>query len=60
METTIITIGVTLMKMAVLGGLGSGIITGVKWFGKFDPKLKGKGGVKDDSDPIEHLRQRVR
>lgn len=62
MEMTILSIGVTIIKMGVFGGLGAGIIAGVKWFGKYDPKLnKGKdrdgGGV---PDAIENLRKATR
>lgn len=61
METMVLTIGITLIKMGVLGGLGSGIIAGVKWFGKYDPKFKGNtGGNNNESDAIENLRKAVR
>lgn len=59
---TILSIGITIIKMGVLGGLGAGFITGIIWFGKYNPKLKGSvgGGNNNESDTIENLRKAVR
>lgn len=63
METIVITIGASLIKLGVFGGLGATVITGIKWFSKYDPKLKKKsttGGEHDESDGVESFRTAVR
>lgn len=57
-----ITIGMFLIKMGAVGGFSASVLAGIKWFSKFDPKLKGKklttGG--DDDDSSESIREKVR
>ncbi|MBD1379186.1 DUF7394 family protein [Metabacillus arenae] len=63
METALIGIGITILKVCAFGGLGAGAITGIKWFSKFDPSFKRKsilGGGESDSTDLEHLRKKVR
>lgn len=64
METMVATIGITIIKMGVLGSLAASIITGVKWFGKYEPNFKKKnssmnGGQDDEPNHIEHLRKQA-
>ena len=61
MEGVIITIGVTLVKLSAVGGLTASIITGIKWFAKFDPKFsKGSKLSGGDSDESSIAGERVR
>jgi hypothetical protein len=61
MTSGVVTIGVALIKMGVLGGVGVAIVTGVKWFGKFEPTLKGKSarGGSESDNVGESLRKRL-
>lgn len=58
MGVELIGIGVTIIKVCAFGGLGAGLITGIKWFAKFEPSFKKKsGGGDSDSVNLEHLRK---
>jgi len=61
MTSGVVAIGVALVKMSVLIGMGTTIITGVKWFGKFEPTLKGKSsrGGSESDNVGESLRKKI-
>lgn len=53
MNSSIIIVGATLVKIATLGGVGIAITTSLKWFHTFDVNFKKKGGdTKHDYDNI--------
>ncbi|WP_299831307.1 hypothetical protein [uncultured Metabacillus sp.] len=62
MGVELIGIGVVIIKVCAFGSLGAGIITGVKWFAKFDPTFKKKSslGGGDSDNNLEHLRKAIR
>ena len=63
MSALAITIGVTLVKLSAMGALSSVSVAGIKWFGKFEPKLNKNGRREnggEENDGIERLRKEVR
>lgn len=59
MSVSATVLAVSILKIATMLGVSTGIITGVKYFNTFELKAKKKGGNLSDSDEIKSLREKI-
>ena len=59
MGTSATLLAVSILKIATMLGISTGIITGVKYFNTFELKAKKRGSNTHDSDEIKSLREKL-
>ncbi|MGM7720519.1 hypothetical protein [Metabacillus sp. Hm71] len=52
-------VALSILKIATMLGISTGIISGVKYFNTFELKTKKKGSNSHESDEIKSLRERI-
>lgn len=51
---------VLIVKLGAALSVSTGVITGIKYFNTYEFKGSKKGGMKNESDHLEYLREKVR